>query len=75
MVAIARSSASTRIDQILRVTAKHFEICASPGPQLALPQGEFIDPLRFRWSNTPTPHSRQPPSTDSRARLSGMRPA
>jgi hypothetical protein len=52
MVAIARSSASTRIQQILLTTAHHFEIRALPDPQLALPYGEFRDPLRFRTSET-----------------------
>ena len=52
MVAIARSSASTRIQQILLTTAHHFEIRALPDPQLALPDGEFRDLLRFRWSET-----------------------
>lgn len=60
MVAIARSSASRRFQQILLTTAHHFEICALPSlplpdVQLALPHGEFIDPLPFRWVDAPKP--------------------
>ena len=60
MVSIARSSASRRIQQILLTTAHHFEIRAlpslpSPDVQPALPHGEFIDPLPFRWVDAPKP--------------------
>ena len=73
MVAIARSSPRTPIQQILLITAKHFEIRVLPDLQLALPKSEFIDQLRFRWSEKPSPFPRQPPLTDSTARLSGGR--
>ena len=53
MIAIVRSSAPTRIQQILRTTALHFEIGALPDSQLALPHGEFRDPLPFRWVDAP----------------------
>ena len=75
MLALARSAIPSPIQQILRVTAKHFGIHAAPDLQRALPPSEFIDPLRFRWVNTPTPLTLQPPLPDSRARWSGMRPA
>lgn len=57
MVAIPRSSATERIEKILHITAQHFEILALPFPdvQLALPHGEFRDPLPFRWVATPRP--------------------
>ncbi len=63
MVAIVRSSASQRIQQILLTTAHHFEIRALPSltslslpnVQLALPHGEFRDPLPFRWVDAPRP--------------------
>jgi hypothetical protein len=63
MVAFTRSSASRRIRQILLTTAHHFEIRALPSlsslslrdEQPALPHGEFIDPLPFRWVNAPRP--------------------
>ena len=75
MVAIARSSASTRIQQILLTTAHHFEIHALPDPQLALPDGEFRDPLRFRWSETPSLPVRHQPDAICFALLAGMIPA
>ncbi len=65
MVAIARPSAPTRIQQILLTTAHHFSIRTSPEPQLALSEGEFRDPLRFRWSDTPKPPVRHPPSAST----------
>lgn len=52
MPAIARSSTCVRIQQILRITTKHFEILALPDAQRAPPQGECIDSLRFQWSDT-----------------------
>ena len=63
MVAIARSSASQRIQQILLTTAHHFEIRALPSlshlslpdVQFALPHEEFRDPLPFRWVDAPEP--------------------
>ena len=55
MVAIARSSATERIGKILRITSQHFEILALPDLQLALPHGEFRDPLPFRWVDATTP--------------------
>ena len=53
MPAIARSSTCVRIQQILQVTTKHFEILALPDAQRAPPQGECIDLLRFRGFDTP----------------------
>ena len=55
MVFIASSSAFTRLQQILLTTAKHFDIRVLPNPQLVLSQGEFIDPLPFRWSDLRAP--------------------
>ena len=67
MMVVTRSSAPTRIEQILLTTAQHFEIRAlplySPLPsspslpdvQLALTHGEFTDPRPFRWVDAPTP--------------------
>ena len=63
MVAFTRSSASRRIQQILLTTAHHFEIrsfpslpsLSLPDVQLALPHGEFRDPLPFRWVDAPKP--------------------
>lgn len=55
MVAIALSSAPTRIQQILLTTAHHFSFRTAPKPQLALSDGEFIDPLPFRWCDKPKP--------------------
>ena len=60
MVAIARSSSSAtaparvsaRIERILRTTAQHFSIPALPDLALALPEGEFKDPLPYRWVDT-----------------------
>ena len=52
MVTFSRSIASTRIQQILRTTAKHFSLHV-PDPQLCLDLGEFIDPLPLRWSDAP----------------------
>ena len=75
MLALARSDIPSPLQQILRVTAKHFEIHALPNLPLALPKSEFIDPLRFRWSNTPLPLARQHSSTDNTARFSGRRAA
>ena len=75
MVAIARSSASTRIQQILLTTAHHFEIRALPDPQLALPDGEFRDPLRFRWSETPRLPVRHQPVASCSALSTEMSPA
>jgi hypothetical protein len=60
MVAIARSSASTRIQQILLTTAHHFEIRAFPEPPCEPFDGEFKDPLPFRWSDTPRQSIFQP---------------
>lgn len=59
MVAITRSSATERIEKILRITAQHFEIrpLLLPDVQLALPHGEFRDPLPFRWVDAPQPAS------------------
>jgi hypothetical protein len=65
MVAIARPSAPTRIQQILLTTAHHFSICTAPEPQLALSDGEFRDPLRFRWADTPQLPVKHPPTTSS----------
>ena len=75
MLALARSDIPAPIQQILRVTAKHFEIHASPDLQHALLPSEFIDLLRFRWVNTPTPLTLPPPSSDTRAWWSGRRAA
>ena len=75
MLALDRSDIPAPIQQILRVTEKHFGIHASPDLQRALPKSEFIDPLRFRWVNTPTPLTLQPPSPDTRASWSGRRAA
>ena len=58
MVAIALSSARTRIQQILLTTAHHFSIRTAPEPQLALSDGEFKDPLPFRWCDKPKPPAR-----------------
>ena len=60
MVAIARSSAYAQLQKILLIAAHHFEIRAlpslpSPDVQLALPHGEFRDPLPFRWVDAPEP--------------------
>ena len=63
MVAFPRSSACTRIQQILLTTAHHFEIRAFPSlhslslpdVQFALPHGKFRDPLPFRWADAPKP--------------------
>ena len=55
MVAIALSSGPTRIQQILLTTAHHFSIRTPPEPQLALSDGEFKDPLSFRWCDKPKP--------------------
>lgn len=62
MPAIARSSTCVRIQQILRVTTKHFEILALPDAPRALPQEELIDSLRFRGSDTPALRVRHPPT-------------
>lgn len=55
--AIARPIASARapapIEKILRTTAQHFLIPVLPDPALALPDGEFKDPLPFRWVKAP----------------------
>ena len=75
MLALDRSDIPAPIQQILRVTEKHFGIHAAPDLQRALPPSEFIDPLRFRCSETPSPLSRQPSLTESTALLSGIRPA
>ena len=75
MLALDRSDIPSPIQQILRVTAKHFGIHAAPDLQRALPPSEFIDPLRFRWVNTPTPLTLQPPSPDTRTWWSGRRAA
>ncbi len=56
MAAIAHSSASTRIRQIILTTARHFSIPIRPhrrDPRLVLYGGEFKDPMPFRWRNTP----------------------
>ena len=55
MVAIALLSAPTRIQQILLTTAHHFSIRTPPEPQLAQSDGEFKDPLPFRWCDKPKP--------------------
>lgn len=60
MVVIARPSAPTRIQQILLTTTHHFSIRASPELQLALCEGEFKDPLPFRWCEKPKPPARYP---------------
>ena len=51
MVAFSRSSAPSRIQQILRTTAKHFSLHI-PEPQLFLDR-EFVDPQALRWSEVP----------------------
>ena len=60
MVVIARSSACAHLQKILLTTAHHFEIRALPSlplpdVRLALPHGEFRDPLAFRWVDAPKP--------------------
>lgn len=55
MVAIAFARTSTCLEKILQITAQHFELRDLPDPQLALPHGEFRDPLPFRWVDTPKP--------------------
>ena len=75
MLALDRSNIPAPIQQILQVTAKHFGIHAAADLQRALPPSEFIDPLRFRWVNTPTPLTLQPPLPDTRAWWSGRRAA
>ena len=75
MLALDRSDIPAPIQQILRVTAKHFEIHAAPDLQRAPPPSEFIDPLQFRWVNTPTPRTLPPPSPDTRTWWSGRRAA
>jgi len=62
MPAIVCSSICVRIQQILRVTTKHFEILALPDAQRALPQEELIDSLRSQWSDTPALRVRHPPT-------------
>lgn len=59
MVAIALSSAPTRIQQILLTTAHYFSIRTWSEPELALFDGEFKDPLPLRWSDTPRQPVRQ----------------
>ena len=71
MVAIARSSASTRIQQILLTTAHYFEIRAFAEPQRELFDGEFKDPLPFHWSDVPSLSARHPPFASSTSRLAG----
>jgi len=51
----ARARANARIAQILRITAQHFSVPALPDPALALPQGEFKNPLPYRWVDAPRP--------------------
>ena len=51
----AHTRANARIAQILRITAQHFSISALPDSALALPQGEFKDPLPYRWVDAPRP--------------------
>ena len=75
MVAIARSSASTRIQQILLTTAHHFEIRALPDPQLALPDGGLRDPLPFCRSETPRLPVRHQPVASCSALSTEMDPA
>ena len=75
MLALDRSDIPAPIQQILRVTEKHFGIQAAPDLQRALPPSEFIDPLQFRWVNTPTPRTLPPPSPDTRTWWSGRRAA
>lgn len=53
MVVIAFPRTPTCAQKILQITAQHFEIRALPDPQLALPDGEFRDPLPFRWVDAP----------------------
>ena len=55
MVVIAFPRTPTCAQKILQITAQHFEIRALPDPQLALPDGEFRDPLPFRWVDVPQP--------------------
>ena len=53
MVVIAFPRTQTCAQKILQITAQHFGIRALPDPQLALPDGEFRDPLPFRWIDAP----------------------
>lgn len=55
MVVIALPRTPTCTKKILQITAQYFEIRALPDPQLALPDGEFRDPLPFRWIDAPQP--------------------
>lgn len=57
MVAFIGPNAPTRIQQILRTTAKHFSL-DWPEPELQLHHGEFIDPWSLRWMSGPSHDNR-----------------
>ena len=55
MAAISHSSASTRIQNILRISAQHFAIASQqdyPAPRTFLIASEFKDPLPRRWTTS-----------------------
>lgn len=55
MAAISHSSALTRIQQILRISAQHFAIRPHqdhPAPRTLLIASEFKDPLPLRWTTS-----------------------
>ena len=55
MLAISLSRAPTRIEQILRISAKHFAVASHqghPAPRTLLIASEFKDPLPLRWTNS-----------------------
>jgi len=55
MAAISHSSALTRTQQILRISAQHFAIRPHqdhPAPRTFLIASEFKDPLPLRWGHT-----------------------
>ena len=55
MVAISHSNASTRIQNILRISAQHFAIAShqdQPAHRTFLIASEFKDPLPLRWTTS-----------------------